>query len=187
MHRRMPAAASLAASFAASFAASLLVAAALLATSGCSFMFSRPPRPYTPGAPLPRCENRNIAPALDTTQAIGAGILALATLSHASNGQYASEADTFGLLGALFAAESGVFAWSASYGFKHARACREQRDDIARNGTMWIAPGAAAHGPPGGLSVPAPGADSWPPEVEQHVDVDDERIDIHTTIRKPRQ
>lgn len=179
MHRR-------AAFAAASRPAASLVAAALLATtSGCSFMFSRPPRPYTPGAPLPRCENRNIAPVLDTTQAIGAGILALATLSHASNDQYASEADTFGLLGALFAAESGVFAWSASYGFAQARACREQREDIARTGTMWLAPGEAAHGPPGGL--PAPGADSWPPEVEQHVDVDEEQIDIHTTIRRPRQ
>ena len=156
-----------------------------LGMSGCSWAFSRPPR-HTPRS---MCQPSYAAPVFDTSQAIGGGVLTLAALAHASNDQYESEADTFGLIGALFGITSAAYAASAHYGFKQARACREQREQIARNGTMWIAPHVPAYPPP--APAPYPGgstleseSDSWPLEVEQHVDVDENQIDVHTTIRR---
>lgn len=140
---------------------------ALFAT-GCSWMFSRPPNRSAPS-----CAPSYAAPALDTYQAIGGGVLALWAFGHASDDQYSSEADTFGLIGAVLAAETTLYALSARYGFEQARACRELRVERAGE-PQWIAPSMPAEAP-------------MPPiEVEQHVDVDDNQIDVHTTIRPAR-
>ena len=157
----------------------VFLAIACSLTSGCSLAFSRPP---DRARPLPLCQPNLAPPVIDTSEAVGGGILALWMLGHASNEMYSSESDTFAVLGLITAGVSAAWGLSAHYGFKQARACRELRNEIAQtpHPPLWIAPSVPPEQRPG-VEVPIP-------EVEQHVDVDEDQIDIHTTIRraKPR-
>ena len=151
----------------------LLVAVAIVCSS-CSWVFSRPPdrRPLHAAVypPQPLCKPGYVAPAFDTYNAVSGGVLTLLALSEAHD----TQADTFGLLAAITAGLGALSTASATYGFKQARACRELRTELAR-GPRWITPSERDG---------EPVDESWPPEVEQHVDVDENQIDVHTTIRR---
>lgn len=143
------------------------IAAALVAAQlgGCSYMFSHPPAPVRPGHPVEPCSSSRLAPAIDTYQAVGNGILALTMLSltedsSSMNGD--SMAATMGVLGLAFA---GIHGASAIYGFKQARACREQQAYLFA---------------PQPVVVPVvPAEEEVPLEA---VEIEEE-TDIHTTIK----
>ena len=162
---------------------------ALVATScsllpSCSWMLSRPPdrsvRNVPPHVRGSLCRPSYAPPLIDTWQAVGGGLFTLWALGHTTSESHASEADTFAAITAITAGTTALWAWSASYGFKQARACRELRSELAQGPhfapqPMWMAP-----------SVPPP---QPIPEVEQEIDITEDQIDIHTRIRpaKPSQ
>jgi hypothetical protein len=128
------------------------------------------------------CQPNYTAPVVDTWEAVGGGIMTLWAFGHASDDRYESESGTFALVGLVSGVVAAGWALSAHYGFKNARACRELRQELAQG-----LPTAARSAPsvPGVLGAPIePDASEGPPvEVEQHVDVDEQQIDIHTTVR----
>jgi hypothetical protein len=151
-----------------------LVATACSTLASCSWVFSRPPDRTQP---FPMCQPGYVAPAIDTHQAVGSGLLTLFMLSETEG----SQADTMGTLAAITGGLTALWAASAHYGFKNARKCRELRNELAQAPRMpptWVAPSVPVQ--------PQPSEDIEMPEVEQHVDVDEDQIDIHTTIRKPK-
>jgi hypothetical protein len=153
----------------------IALALSLLLLGGCSFALSRPPRRSMVTNEPPPCGPMYVAPVIDGTQAVGGFLMTMAVLSESGE----SEMDTMGLLGGIMIATAGVYAASALYGLQHARACKRMEREWQ---PMWIAPGIPA-------PVPGPGplTNDWPPEVEQTVDVDDDQIDVHTTIRRAPQ
>lgn len=160
----------------------VLVALALVA-SGCSWAFSRPPHRVQPASAtaervyVPLCRPSYAPPVIDLWQAIGGGVLTLYALGHAGDSHYESEADTFVALGLITGGLTALYGASASYGFKQARACREQRAELARGpapAPMWITPSQ-----PG-----APPLDTQQGIVIDHdVDVDGDQIEVRTRIR----
>jgi len=151
----------------------LCVVLAVFAMS-CSFVFSRPP---DRARPLPLCQPNYVPPVIDTVEAIGGGVLTLAALGHVS-----SDGEPMALIAGIAAVETAVFAAAAAHGFKHARSCRELREEVAHGGPMWITPSV----PPGELPVEGPPVEGPPFEVEQEVDVTEDEVDIRTTIRRTR-
>jgi hypothetical protein len=136
----------------------IAVVLALFASS-CSWALTRPPDRSRPAL----CSTTTAAPIFDLWNAIGGGVLTLWMLSETEG----SQADTMGVLALITGGTTAVYAASAHYGFKNARACRELQHEVA-------------------LREPLPADEPLPPEVEQHVDVTEDQIDIHTTIRKPK-
>jgi len=149
----------------------VIVLLAMVMVTSCSFVVSRPP---DRSRRLPLCKPGYVAPVFDLTEAIGGGVMTLAALTEAHD----TQADTFALVAAVTASVAAVYGASAAYGFKQARRCRELREEIAH--TM---PPMPPSGPPGMQSDPI---EEWPPSVEQHVDVDEDQIDVHTTIRRSK-
>jgi hypothetical protein len=142
--------------------AALLAAVSL---SACSFIASRPPQRSRP----PRsCSEYAAPPVLDTIQAITAGLLSMAAyVTREDDGRFGDDDSSFASLGGPLLAVSAVHGVSAAYGI-------HQRDVCNR---------LVRERPPI-LIVPPVQPESWPPEVEQHVDVDENQIDVHTTIRR---
>lgn len=140
-----------------------LVALALCVSllGGCSFALSRSPRRSPITNEPPPCGPLYVAPVIDATQAAGGLILTMAMLSEGSN--HSSEMDTMGLLAGIMLAETGVYLASAIYGAGHVKACNRMQLE---------------------QQPPPPPVASWPPEVEQTVDADENQIDVHTTIRR---
>lgn len=105
------------------------IAAALVATqlAGCSFMFSHPPAPLRPGRPVEPCSASRVAPTLDLYQAIGSGILALTLLSLSGDDMSESDDGLAVMMGLVSAGAAVGHGASASYGYRQARACREQQ------------------------------------------------------------
>jgi hypothetical protein len=138
---------------------------AALTASGCSYAFSRPPRrpPPNSGFGPPLCEPMFTPPFVDTLEAAGVAALSATALVSGTRGG----GDAYFTISGALLATSAVFAMSAAYGFRQTNACRELHAEQAA--TMSTSPLRAE--PP-------------PIEVEQHVDADDNQIDVHTTIRR---
>lgn len=114
-----------------------MLAAALIAGCGCSFVAVRrpPPPPVPPGAPL-ECTQSRLAPVLDTVGAIGTPILGLATwglCAYASAMQsWASEPRHLQCNAVLWATvvATATYTGSAVYGYHITGECRRFAEQV---------------------------------------------------------
>jgi hypothetical protein len=130
-----------------------VLVAALMLSTGCSWMATSKPRPLRPGE-LPTCTTSRLAPGLDTYQAVGNGLVGVMALSAVGE---ETDSDLFAMIAATTLITGAVFAASAVHGFRVTRACREQHAAVTRS---WVTP-----------SLPFEPVEAEPVEIEREVDI----------------
>jgi hypothetical protein len=120
--------------------------------SGCSFVFSHPPRrPHvSPSGHITSCRPSYVAPVIDTVYAISGAAFALAVSQDKFGLPMTDQKFTL----AMTAGQGLVYAASAAYGYRQAQACEEQNawlrsPEFARVRVAPVAPMTTAPDAPG--------------------------------------